>query len=134
MTSKKGSWIVWFVPFLLAGGMAFGAIIGMLSVSDATSQEGAAGDIAGALTAVMMLVAFVVGFVVTTLTLVVAKLMRRGAPDRIALRLGLSVVGGGVIGALGANQVDLPIGAAILLIAVPVALAWPSFAKAPPLP
>ncbi len=87
---------------------------------------------AGALTAVMMLVAFVVGFVVTTLTLVVAKLKRRGAPDRIALRLGLSVVGGGAIGALAANQADLPIGAAILLIAVPVALAWPSFAKAAP--
>jgi hypothetical protein len=56
--------------------------------------------------------------------------MRRGAPDRIALRLGLSVVGGGAIGALGANQADLPEGAAILLIAVPVLLAWPSFAKA----
>lgn len=123
----KRSWIVWFVPFLVSGGMAFGALIGLTSVSDAAVQEGPAGDMAGAAGALMMIISLVVGFVVATLTLVTAKLLHRGRLDRIALRVGLSIVGGGVIGALGANPGDVTTGAAwLLLVGVPVALVWPS--------
>ena len=105
--------------------MAFGALIGMTSVSDAALQEGPAGDTAGAAGALMFVICIVVGFVMTTLTIIVAKVLRRGAPDRIALRLGLSVVGGGVIGALGANTGSAATGLAwLLLLAVPVLLSW----------
>jgi len=133
MSSKARSWLVWFVPFLVSGGMAAGALIGMVSASDAMSQDGAAGDMAGAAGALMIMICLMVGFIMTTLTLIVAKLMRRGAPDRIALRVGLSVVGGGIIGALGSNPATVTTAAAwLLLVAVPVMLAWPSFARSAP--
>ena len=127
------SWLAWFVPFLVSGGMAFGALIGVTSASDAAGQEGPAGELAGAAGALMVVICLATGFVLATLTIVVAKLLRRGAPDRIALRVGLSVVGGASIGALGSNPGNVTTGAAwVLLIGVPVALAWPSFAKAAP--
>ena len=84
--------------------MAFGGLIGMTIVSDAARQEGPAGDTAGAAGALMVVICIVVGFVMATLTVIVAKVLRRGAPDHITLRLGLSIVGGGVIGALGVES------------------------------
>ena len=105
--------------------MAFGAVVGMTIVSDAMLQEGPAGDTGGAAGALMFVICIVVGFVMTTLTIIVAKLLRRGAPDRIALRLGLSVVGGGVIGLLGAGAgIAATALAWLLLLAVPVLLSW----------
>ena len=133
MRSKARSWLVWFVPFLVSGGMAFGALIGVTSVSDAAGREGPAGDAAGAAGALMVVICLLVGFVMATLTIVLAKLLRRGDPDHIALRVGLSVVGGGGIGALGSNPGNVATAAAwLLLLGVPVVLAWPSFAKAAP--
>ena len=125
MSSSKRTWMVWFVPFLVSGGMAMGALIGWSIVSDTVSQEGPAGDMAGAAGALMVGICLVVGFAVSVLTIIVAKLLRRGTLDRIALRVGLSVVGGGVIGALGANPGDVTAAAALLLlVGVPAALAW----------
>lgn len=111
--------------------MAFGALIGMTSVSDAARQEGPAGDMAGAAGALMVAICIAVGFVMATLTIMVAKVLRRGAPDRIALRLGLSIVGGGVIGALGSNSGNAATAVAwLLLLGTPVLLSWSWRAKA----
>jgi hypothetical protein len=125
------SWLVRLLPFLISGGMAFGALIGMTSVSDAARQEGPAGDMAGAAGALMVAICIAVGFVMATLTIIVAKVLRRGAPDRIALRLGLSIVGGGVIGALGSNSGNAATAVAwLLLLGTPVLLSWSWRAKA----
>ena len=125
VSSNMRSWFVWLIPFLVSGGMTCGALIGMSSVSDAINQEGPVGDMAGAAGALMVVICIVVGFVMATITIIVAKVLRRSAPDRIALRLCLSIVGGGIIGALGVNVQGVNTAIAwILLIGGPVLLAW----------
>jgi len=139
VSSNMRSGLVWLIPFFVSGGMAFGAFIGMCSISDAALQEGQAGDMAGAVGALVVVICIVVGFVMATLTIIVAKVLRRGAPDRIALRLGLSIVGAGIIGmgagivgiggdiigALGLNAEDVnKLVFWLLLIGGPVLLAW----------
>ncbi len=104
--------------------MAFGALIGMSWVWEAVTQAGADGDMAGAAGALMVIICIVTGFVMSTVTVIVAKVLHRGVPDRIALRLGLSIVGGGIIGALGAAVQESTIVVWLLLIVGPVLLAW----------
>ena len=73
----------------------------------------------------MVLICIVTGFVIATLTIIVAKVLRRSTPDRIALRLGLSIVGGGIIGALAVYADEVTTAAAwFLLIGGPALLAW----------
>jgi hypothetical protein len=106
--------------------MAFGAFIGMTSLFDVARQEGPAGDIAGAAGALMIIICIVAGFVMAMLTVIVAKVLRRRIFNRIALRFGLSIVGGGIIGALGSNNGNVATAAAwLLLIGLPILLAWP---------
>ena len=125
MSSNTRSWLVWLIPFFVSIGMAFGALIGMSCVTEAITLEGPAGDIAGAAGAMMVVICLVAGFVMATFTVIVAKVLHRRVPDRIALRLGLSIVGGGIIGALGANVQDASTTVAwLLLIVGPVLLAW----------
>lgn len=126
MNSNIRPWRAWFLPFLVSGGMAFGAFIGMTSLLDVDRQEGPAGDMAGAAGALMLVICIVVGFVMAMLTVIVAKVLRRRIFNRIALRFGLSIVGGGIIGALGSNDGDVATAAAwLLLIGLPILLAWP---------
>lgn len=125
MSSNTRSWLVWLIPFFVSIGMALGALIGISCVSEALRQEGPAGDIAGAAGAMMVVICLVVGFVMAAFTVVVAKMARRGAPDRIALRFGLNILGGGIIGALGANVQDVSTTVTwLLLIVGPVLLTW----------
>ncbi len=131
MSPNLRSWLAWLLPFLISGGMAFGALIGMTSVSDAARQDGPAGDMAGAAGALMVVICVGGGFVMAMLTVIVAKLRRRGAVERIALRFGLSIVGGGVIGALAPNPAPVAISLAwLLLLGMPVLLSWSWRAKA----
>ena len=131
MSPHTRSWLVWLLPFVISGGMALGALVGMTSVSDAAMQEGPAGDMAGATGALMIAVCIVVGFVMATLATVVATVLGRGTPSRIALRFGLSVVTGGAIGALGSSPGDGATGLTwLLLLGAPVLLTWSSGAKA----
>jgi hypothetical protein len=131
VSQNRRSWIAWLLPFLVSGGMALGALIGLTIVSDAARQEGPAGDRAGAAGALAIVTCIVVGFVMATLTVIVAELLRRGAPDRIGRRLGLSVLGGGIIGALASSTSMVATAVAwLLLLGVPVRLAWSSRAKA----
>ena len=125
VSSNMRSWLVWLIPFLVSGAMALGVLIGMSGVSDAARQEGPSGDMAGAAGALMVVICIVAGFVMPMLTIIVAKVLRRGAPDRIALRLGLSAVGGGIIGGLVAYvQAGNTALAWVLLIGGPILLAW----------
>jgi hypothetical protein len=131
VSPERRSWLAWLLPFLVSGGMAFGAIIGLTIASGAAGPEGPAGDTAGAAGALMVVICVVVGFFMATLTIIVAKVIRRDAPDRFALRIGLSVVGGGVIGALAPNSGIVATAAAwVLLLGVPVLLSWSRRAKA----
>jgi hypothetical protein len=125
MSSNIRSWLVWLIPFFVSFGMAFGALIGSSRISDAAMQEGPAGDLAGAAGALMVVISIVVGFVMTTFTIIVAKVFRRGVPTRIILRLCLSIVGGVIIGALAANVEGVSTAVAwLLLIGGPILLAW----------
>ncbi|MBN2370740.1 MAG: hypothetical protein JXO72_09640 [Vicinamibacteria bacterium] len=110
--------------------MACGAAIGMTSMSDAARQAGPRGDMAGAALALMVVICVGVGFPTSMLTLVVAKVLRRPAPNRLLSRLGLSIVGGSVIGAVGSNSGGMTTAVAwLLLLGVPVVLSWPWRAK-----
>jgi hypothetical protein len=105
--------------------MAFGALIGPSSYSNAMTGRGPAGDIAGAAAALMVAICIVVGFVMATFTIIVAKVLHRSVPDHIILRFGLSIVGGGITGALVAYvQGASTVIAWILLIGGPILLAW----------
>ena len=125
MSSNIRSWLVWLIPFFVSCGMAFGALIVPSSFSDAAMQKGPAGDIAGAAGALMLVICIVVGFIMSTFTIIVARVLRRGVPDHITLRLVLSIVGGGIIGALGTYvQEGCTAVAWLILIAGPILVAW----------
>lgn len=131
MGSNIRSWLVWFIPFLVSGGMAFGALIGITGFSDAARQDGPAGDIAGAAGALIIVICIGVGFVMAMLTIIVAKVLRRSAFDHLALRVGVSIVSGVVIGALESNAGDMTTAVVwVLLIGFPVLIAWPWKGKA----
>lgn len=125
MSSNTRSWLVWLIPFFVSAGMAFGALIGLSCVSEAISQEGPAGDMAGAAGAMMVVICIVAGLVMALITVIAAKVLHRRVPDRMALRLALCITGGGIIGALGAYVQDVSTTAAwLLLIVGPILLAW----------
>ena len=126
MSSNKCIWLTWFLPFLVSGGMAFGSLMGMTSLSDAATQEGPAGDIAGAAGALIVVICTVVGFIMAMLTILVAKVLHRSAPNHIVLRLGLSIASGYVLGSLGSHAGYVATAIAwLLLLGTPVLLAWP---------
>lgn len=105
--------------------MAFGALIGPSNFSDAAIQEGPAGDIAGAAGALLVAICIVVGFVMSMLSIIVAKVLHRNVPVRMTLRCGLSLVGGGITGATVAYIQGMSTAVAwFLLIGGPILLAW----------
>ena len=115
MNTNMRPGLAWFIPFLVSGGMAFGAFIGMTSLLDVARQEGPAGDIAGAAGALMIIICIVTGFVMAMLTVIVAKVLRRRIFNRIAQ---------------GTNEGDMATAAGwLLLIGLPILLAWPWQAK-----
>ena len=126
MGSTTRTWLAWLLPFLISGGMAVGSLFGLFNSSSPILREGPPGDTpAGAAGALLMLLCLGVGFPLAMLTVIACKLMRREAPGSILLRLGLSVVGGGAIGALAAWGGDLRKALVwLLLLAVPALLAW----------
>jgi len=125
MTTTARSWLAWFLPVLISAGMAVGAIIGLSIGSDMVTQEGPKGDMAGAAGALAAVLCILAGFVMSTLTIITAKLLRRGPPARFALRFVLSIAGGIVIGVLGPRTGVIAIAASwILLLGTPALLAW----------
>ncbi len=127
LSLETRSKLVWFLPFPVSGLMACGSFIGMSSVSDAALQQGPAGDMAGAVGALLFLICIASGFVMATLTLIVAKFFRRGPTHLISVRLGLSFVGGTIIGVLGTKPDQLSVEAGwLLLLGLPVLVMWPS--------
>jgi Ca2+/Na+ antiporter len=105
--------------------MAFGSLIGITSVSDLASMNEPAGDMAGAAGALMLLICSVAGFIMAMLTVILAKLLHRGEPERITLRFVLSILGGIVISIFGSTNTEMStILAWFLLLVLPVLLAW----------
>jgi hypothetical protein len=72
--------------------MAFGGLIGMACAWDDARYEGPTGNTLAAGTALMAMICILVVFGIATATVIAAKVERRGAPDRLILRLGLSIV------------------------------------------
>lgn len=125
MSSNIRSWLVWLIPFFVSCSMAIGALIGPSSFSDAAIKEGPTGDIAGAAGALMVAICIVAGFIMAMFTIIVARVLHRSLPDRITLRFGLSIVGGGITGALVAYIQNKSTAVAwLLLIGGPILLAW----------
>jgi hypothetical protein len=105
--------------------MAFGALIGLSSFSNAVMKEGPAGDIAGAAGALTVVICIVMGFVMALFSVIVARMLHRSVLDRIALRFGLSIVGGGITGALVVYVQNMnTLIAWLLLIGGPILLVW----------
>ncbi len=127
MNAKPRPWLAWLLPLLVSGGMALGSLVGMAFGSAAMSQEGSVGDAAGAVGALMVLLCLAVGLVMSLLTVIVAKLLRRPAPGHLLLRLVLSLAAGGLLGILGPGSRGIAVMAAwALLLGVPVlvSLSW----------
>ncbi|MEP7308010.1 MAG: hypothetical protein ABJA98_21105 [Acidobacteriota bacterium] len=95
----------WLLPFFVSGGMASGALMGLAIVSDAAFRDGTAGDLAGALGALMVVMCLLVGFLAAVLTSIVRHVLKRPPPGRILWRLALSIAGGILIGAAGSGSV-----------------------------
>jgi hypothetical protein len=130
VSSNVRSWLVWFLPFLVSCGMAFGSLLGFGPSLGEIPTDGQA-DIMGAAGALLGLICILMGFVMATLTIIVAKVLRRDAPSRITLRFGLSIMGGSIIGVLSDYPgVATTVVAWLLLICLPVLLAWSWHAKA----
>jgi hypothetical protein len=129
MSSNSGarpSKAAWLLPFPLSFCMAVGALVGWSLSSAAARQEGPAGDAAGAAGALLIVICVVVGFAVSLVTVVLARLLRRGAPARPGLRLVLALVGGAVLGVLvTASSSEATAAAWGLLVGVPALASWP---------
>lgn len=120
---KSHSWKSWFLPLGAGCGMGLGALIGISSFSDTVSQEGPAGDAAGAAGALIVGVCLLAGFGMMMLTVIAAKFMGRQPVQNIISRLALSLLGGGVVGALGVTGAETS--SWFILIFLPVFIAWP---------
>lgn len=127
MSPRLRSWLAWLLPFFVAPGMAIGATLGLSMFSDAIHEPGPAGDMAGAAAGLVATICLVAGFTVSLLAVIVAKLLRRGAPARLIVRFLLSVVDGLVIGAVAAGRGHPTLAQAVgafLIFVVPVLLSW----------
>jgi hypothetical protein len=125
MNSNMRSRLDWLLPFILSGGMALGSLIGITSVFDLVSTNDPAGDIAGAAGALMLLICSIAGFIMAMLTVILAKLLHHGEPERVTLRFVVSILGGIVISILGSINTKIStIIAWSLLLVLPVLLAW----------
>lgn len=124
--NKRFSWSAWLLPFLVSGGLALGALIGLIIFNDTMQQEGAAGDLAGAAGALMVLICVIMGFVMALITVIVARVTRHKTWTLFFLRFGLSIAGGIVVGAIGSNDGEISgIIALLLLSSLPVFISWP---------
>jgi len=127
VTPRTRSWLAWLLPFLVPVGMVVGATIAFANFSEAARDPGPAGDMAGAAGGLVAAICLMAGFVMSLLTVVVAKLLRRGAPTRLPLRVALSLADGLLIGLIGTGKGNLvlaEIAAAVLIFVVPVLLCW----------
>jgi hypothetical protein len=95
----------WLLPVFVGGGMALGALIGLAIVSDAAFRDGTAGDLAGALGALMVVMCLLVGFAAAAPTSIVRHVLKRPPPGRLLWRFALSIAGGILIGAAGSGSV-----------------------------
>jgi hypothetical protein len=127
VSPRMRSWLAWLLPFLVAPGLVIGATVGLSMFSDAAHEPGPAGDIAGAAGALIAAICLTGGFTVSLLAVVVSKLLRRGAPTRLLLRVALSLVDGLAVAAVGAGKGSFQlaqIAGAILIFVVPALLSW----------
>lgn len=127
------SFLVWSLPFLVSGGMALGALIGINLFWGVTSQEAAASDMQGAAGALMVLISIVAGFTVSMPTVIIVKVFLRRTFDRYFLRLGMSVLGGIFISAMGISEKEFMVVLTwFLLISFPIVCSCPWPLKLPP--
>jgi hypothetical protein len=113
----------WALPFMLAGGMGFGSMIGFgLAAGDALER-----DPVGSMGLVALFMNVAAGFIMSLLTVALAKGLGRKAPTGLGLRFVLSWIAGAVAGALGWIMRSETEGvlALIFLLSAPVLLSWP---------
>ena len=123
---KSSPWKTWVLPFVIGGGMGLGSLLGVTAFSDALPEEGPAGDLAGAAGALIVGLCLLAGFSLALLAVWGGKVMRRRPVRNISTGLLFSILGGGVIGALGAFGGGMPTTVSwCLLIVLPILLAWP---------
>ena len=122
---KKRSWSFahLFLPPVVTGALAAGALLGFTASPVDPARPGPGGEAAGAAGALLLIICIVVGYLVSSILLLVAKLRGRGPPGRIGLRLLLCGIAGAVVGRLAIDAGAAATGAAWLVLAVAPALA-----------
>ena len=113
------------LPLPIGGCMALGTLFGFTLTVSSLTQQGTEGDMAGAAGALATIVAFGAGAFASGVATVLARVLRRGVPQRIGLRCGLSLASGIALGTIGTAQGEAATAAMwLLLLAAPAAIAW----------
>lgn len=118
---RRGS--PWLLPFLITGGMTFGAFIGMSIVWRATAKPGATSDWEAVLQGVSLLIV-IPGFAWSVFTMLAARALRRAAYDRFPLRLALSIASGAGVGTLAEFGVYAEMLGGLLFFGSVAVLGW----------
>jgi hypothetical protein len=106
------------LPFVVAIGLTVGASItsSIFGPEQPRNNDVAAGG------ALLVYGTFVIGFVLSVITIVIGAVMKTYPPARVLLRGGAGVIAGGVIGAIAWTKIA-PLSMLLLLIAS-IALSW----------
>lgn len=112
------------LPFVVATGLMIGAGItsSIFGPEQPRNNDVAIGG------AIVVYVTFAIGFVVSLITIVIGAVLRRYPPARILLRGGLSMIAGGIIGALAWAQftgVTALVLALLIGASIGLAVSWP---------
>lgn len=119
------SWFAWALPILMSPGLAFGSLLG-LSLFGNMPQQDAVSDLAGAGGALLVLIAGTMGFSLSFITVVTAKIRRQKTWDHFILRIVLCIAGGVIVGALGMKDGTMPITITwLFLFITPIICSWP---------
>ncbi len=115
----------WALPFLLAMGQTLGSAFGFGLAAGSEIEQ----DPTGSLVAILVFTTAVVTFVVSGVTVAFRAFSHRPAADRLAFRAGLSVVTGGLNGALAwiLRTSDFSVLGSLVLIvaAIVLSIPWP---------
>jgi len=122
MANPFSSFLIWFLPVVIAGSMAVGT---MLGVPDAAAARDSVGEVdtSGGPAALAIMAATISGFFSSLLTMVAMKLFRVPSPEKIIVRFTIAVLVGLFLGRVlwFADETDVNI-VLLLLVGGPVAL------------
>jgi len=123
--------IAWGLPFLLAPGQTFGAVVGFSLVAGSALER----DPVGSALALLVIGAAIVTLVLSLVTVASVGAMRRPPAERLGFRAGMSLLTGALIGgsswAMQQDALALVSPALLFVATIVLSMPWPSRAKDP---